>query len=86
MQIDIVYLAHHVSTEGIHPSEENVCAIIEFPMLEAYAKVGAFCGLLGHYCHFIRNFAHLAHALYDLLGDKVKIGLVKLTPEAEEVV
>ena len=28
----------------------------------------------------------LAHALYDLLGDKVKMGLVKLTPEAEEAV
>ena len=85
-QTEIVYLAHHVSKEGIHPSEENVRTIMEFPMPETYTEVRAFCGLLGHYCHFIRNFAHLAHALYDLLSDKVKMGLVMLTPEAEEAV
>ena len=57
---------------------------MEFPMPETYTKVRAFCGLSGHYQHFIRNFAHLAHALYDLLRDEVKMGLVTLTPEAEE--
>ena len=30
--------------------------------------------------------AHLAHALYDLLGDEIKMGPVTLTPEAEEAV
>ena len=53
-------------------------------MLETYTKVRAFCGLSGHYRHFIRNFACLAHTLYDLLGDEIKIGPVTLTPEAEE--
>ena len=84
--MEIVYLAHHVSSEGIHPSEENVCTIVEFPMLETYTEVRAFCGLSGHYHHFIRNFACLAHVLHDLLGDEVKMGLVTLTPEAEEAV
>ena len=55
-------------------------AIMEFPMLETYTEVRVFCGLLGHYSCFIRNFAHLAHALYELLGDKVKMGLVTLIP------
>ena len=63
-----------------------MCAIMEFPMPETYTEVRAFCGLSGHYRHFIRNFVCLAHALYDLLGDKVMMGLVTLTPEAEEVV
>ena len=85
-QTEIVYLAHHVSKEGIHPSEENVCTIMEFPMPETYTEVRAFCGLSGHYRQFIRNFACLAHALYDLLGDEVKMGLVTLTPKAEEAV
>ena len=35
---------------------------------------------------FYQAFLHLAHVLYDLMGDKVKMGLVMLTPEAEEVV
>ena len=85
-QMEIVYLAHHVSKEGICPSEENVHAIMEFPMLETYTEVRVFCGLSGHYHCFIRNFAHLARALYDLLGDKIKMGLVMLTPEVEEAV
>ena len=55
-------------------------------MLETYTEVRAFCGLSVHYCCFIRNFAHLVHALYDLLGDEVKMGPVILTLEAEEAV
>ena len=43
---EIVYLTHHVSKEGICPSEENVHAIMEFPMPETYTEVRAFCGLL----------------------------------------
>ena len=55
-------------------------------MPETYTEVRAFSGLSGHYRCFIRNFTHLAHMLYDLLGDEVKMGLVTLTPEAEEAV
>ena len=84
--MEIVYLAHHVSSEGIRPSDENVHAIVEFPMPETYTEVGAFCGLAGHCRHFIRNFARLVHALYDILGDEVKMGPVTLTSKAEEAV
>ena len=81
-----MYLTHHVSKEGIHPSKENMHTIMEFPMSETYTEVRAFCRLSGHYHHFIRNFACLAHALQDLLSDEIKMGLVMLTPKAEEVV
>ena len=81
-----MYLAYHVSCEGIRPSKENVRAIKEFPMPETYTEVRAFCGLVGHYRRFVRSFAHLAHPLYDVLGDKVKRGPVTLTPKAQEAV
>ena len=55
-------------------------------MPETYTEIKVFCGLSGHYRHFIRNFACIAHTLYDLLGDEVKMGPVTLTPEAEEAV
>ena len=55
-------------------------------MPETNTELRAFCGLSGHYRHFIRNFVHLACALYDLLSDEVKMGPVTLTPEAEEAV
>ena len=85
-QTDIVYLTHHISKEGICPSDENVHAIMEFPLPETYTKVRVFCGLSGHYQCFIRNFVHLARALYDLLGDEIKMGPVTLTPKAVEAV
>ena len=48
-QTEIVYLTHHVSKEGIHLSDKNIRAILEFPMPETYTEVRAFCGLSGHY-------------------------------------
>ena len=85
-QSEIAYLACHVSREGIHPSQDNVHAIEDFPMPETYTQVCAFCGLAGHYWHFIKGFAHLARPLYNVLGKEVKIGLVQLPPEAWEAV
>ena len=85
-QSKIVYLAHHVSCEGIHPSRENVHAIEEFPMLETFTYICAFCGLAGHYWHFIKGFAHIARPLYNVLGNKAKMGTIQLPTEVQEAV
>ena len=85
-QTEIVYLVHHISCKGIHLNTENVHAIEEFPMPETYTQVRAFCGLVGHYCCFIKGFTHLAHLLYDILGKEVKMGPVMLPPEPKEAV
>ena len=55
-------------------------------MPETYMQVCAFCGLVGHYQRFIKGFANLACPLYDMLGKKVKMGLVDLPPEAWEFI
>ena len=83
---EIVYLAHHISHDGIHLSRENMCAVEEFPMPETFTQVCTFCGLVGHYRHFIKRFAHIVRPLYDVLGKEVKMGLVQLPPEVQEVV
>ena len=85
-QSEIVYLAHHISQEGIHPSRDNVCMIEEFPMPKTFTQVCTFCGLVEHYWHFIKGFAHIMRPLYDVLGKEVKMGLVQLPPEAQEAV
>ena len=85
-QSEIVYLANHVSQEGIHPSWDNVCVIEDFPMPETYTQVHVICGLVGHYRHFVRGFTHIARPLYDVLRKVVKMGPVQLPPEAREVV
>ena len=83
---EIVYLVHHVSHEGIHPSRENVCVIEKFPMLETFTQVHVFCGLVGHYWCFIKGFAHIMRSLYDALGKEVKMGPIQLPPEVQEAV
>ena len=60
--------------------------IEDFPMPETCTQVHTFCGLAGHYRHFIKGFTHIARPLYDVLGKEVKMGLVQLPPEAQEVV
>ena len=85
-QSEIVYLAHHVSHEGIYPSKENVHAVEEFPMSETFTQVCTFCRLVGHYRCFIKGLNHTTRPLYDVLGKDVKMGLVQLPPEAGEAV
>ena len=46
-QSEIVYLAHHVSREGIHPSRNNVRAIEDFPMPEIHGPSSATPGGMG---------------------------------------
>ena len=77
-QSEIVYLAHHISCEGMHPSRENMRVVEEFPMPETFTQVCTFCGLAEHYRHFIKGFVHIMRPLYDVLGKEVKMGLVQL--------
>ena len=53
-------------------------------MPETYTQVHAFCGLAEHYRRFIKGFANIVHPLYDVLGKKVKMGVVDLLPEVWE--
>ena len=85
-QLEIVYLAHHISQKGILPSQENVWVVQEFLMPKTYMQVCTFCRLVGHYRRFIKGFTNLAHPLYDILGKEVKMGPVDLPPEAWEAV
>ena len=55
-------------------------------MPQTFTQVLAFCGLAGHYQHFIKGFAHITRPLYDVLRQEVKMGLVQLPPEAQKVV
>ena len=85
-QSEILYLAHHISHEGIHPSRENMHVVEEFPMPETFTQVRAFCRLMGYYRHFIKGFAHIVRPLYDVLWKEVKMDPVQLHPEMQEVV
>ena len=81
----IIYLAHHVSKEGVRPSHRNVEAIMKCVPPKTYTEIWSFTGMVGHYRCFIKGFANIAAPLYDLIsGDNKdkKSEAVTLTPEA----
>ena len=84
-KLEINYLVHHVSKEGVRTSKKNLESIAQCPPQDTYTKVKSFVGLVGHYRHFIKGFAKIAVPLYDLTSgenkDK-KSEHVDLSPEA----
>ena len=71
-RMEINYLAHHVSKEGVLPSKKNLEAIAQCPPPDTYTKVKSFVGLVGHYRRFIKGFANIAAPLYDLTSGENK--------------
>ena len=85
-QSEIIYLVHHISKEGVHPSKDNMRTIEEFLMPETFMQVRAFCGLAGHYRRFIKGFMNIGYPSYDILGKEAKMGPMQLPPEVHEAV
>ena len=86
-RMELIYLAHHVSQDGVKPSKKNVASIIACSLSKTYTDIRSFTGVVGHYRHFIKGFAHIAAPLYDLIsGDNKdkKSEPMKLSPEALE--
>ena len=86
-RMELIYLAHHVSQEGVKPSKKNVASIVACSPPKTYTDIRSSTGVMGHYRHFIKGFAHIAAPLYDLIsGDNKdkKSEHVKLSPEAHE--
>ena len=54
---EIVFLAHHVTKDGVQPSEEHMKAITNFPEPDSYTSIRQFVGMVGHFRHFIAHFA-----------------------------
>ena len=71
-KMEINYLAHHVSKEGVQPSKKNLESIAQCLPPDTYTKVKSFVGFVGHYRHFIKGFAKIAAPLYDLTSGENK--------------
>ena len=60
---EINYLAHHVSKQGVQPSNTNLKAITKCALSQTYTEIRAFLGLVGHYRWFIKGFVQIAQPL-----------------------
>ena len=67
------YLGHSVSSKGMWPSRDNLKAIAKYPKPTVYTAIKGFIGLIGHYRHFIKDFAKIADPLHEYArGDTAK--------------
>ena len=69
----IEYLAHSVSSKGVWPSRDNLKAITKYPEPTMYTVIKGFIRLMGHYRHFIKDFAKITDTLHEYAtGDTAK--------------
>ena len=68
MAKEIQYLGHVLINTGIKPLPSKTLTIKLVNLPKTTKQVRAFLGLVGYYCKFIKNFAHIAKPLKALLG------------------
>ena len=69
----IEYLGHSVSSKGVWPSRDNLKVITKYPEPTMYTAIKGFIRLMGHYRHFIKDFAKIADPLHEYVrGDTAK--------------
>ena len=67
MILEVEYLGHRISAEGIYPVPEKVIAVREAPTPKDVSQLRSFLGLVNYYWKFLPNVATLLRPLYDLL-------------------
>ena len=83
----ITFLGHKISTDGMKPGTLNLKGIAEMAPPANYTEVRHFLGMTGFFRRFIKNYAHIAKPLNDILegeASKMKSEAVTLPPEALE--
>ena len=69
----IEYLGHSVSSKGMWPSRDNLKVTAKYLELMMYTAIKGFIGLIGHYRHFIKDFAKITNPLHEYArGNTVK--------------
>ena len=68
----ITYLGHRIDSEGLHPLQDKIKAILNAPSPTSVTELKSFLGLLSYYGKFIPNLASTLHPLYELLKKSVK--------------
>ena len=64
-QEKIEYLGYSVSLKGMWPSRDNLKAIAKYPEPTMYMAIKGFIRLIGHYRHFIKDFAKITDPLHE---------------------
>ena len=68
--LQVEYLDHQISQEGLHPTKEKVCAIVDAPAPCNVTQLKSFLGMLNYYCKFLPNLSTMMSPLYSVLHKK----------------
>ena len=66
-QLQVLFLGHTLSKEGISPNPEKVQKVKDWPVPSNAKEVHSFLGLVSYYCQFIPQFAKWANPLHELI-------------------
>ena len=67
MQKSVEYLGHRLDSEGQHPTDEKLRAVIDAPTPRNVQQLRSFLGLLNYYSKFVPNLASILYPLNQLL-------------------
>jgi hypothetical protein len=71
LRMEVCYLGHTITANGVKPDEKKVQAVQQFPTPKSTKHLKAFLGLAGYYRRFIPNFIAIARPLHKLIGKDV---------------
>jgi hypothetical protein len=65
-QVEVDFLGHIVTAEGVKVQDDKVSTVREWPTPETVSHIRQFLGLSGYYRKFIKNYASIAKPMSDL--------------------
>ncbi|GKB98047.1 ty3-gypsy retrotransposon protein [Tanacetum coccineum] len=68
--MNISFLGHRISGQGVAPEAEKIAAIQQWPQPSSFTTIRAFLGLTGYYRRFVPHYAQIAAPLTDILKMK----------------
>ncbi|XP_076278424.1 uncharacterized protein LOC143208164 [Lasioglossum baleicum] len=71
MQTKLIYLGYTVTNVGIHPTDNGLEAVKNFPIPRNVRDVQSFLGMCSYFRKFVKNFSIIAKPLYDLTRKNV---------------
>ena len=82
LQVEVHYLGHCITSEGVFPTEENVRAVQDAPAPQSVQQLRSFLGSINYYGKFLPTLSTRLAPLHDLLTKGKKWSWTKMHQDA----